>query len=123
MPEAEIIDQKTLTALLDSLGGDIDFLKELVDAYLDSTPGLLVAMRQAAAASDAVGLQRAAHSLKTGSANLGALALAALCKQLEDIGKSGVLDGVEPRIHITAATYEDVARALRDVVQASQMQV
>lgn len=121
MPEAEIIDQKTLAALLDSLGGDIDFLKELVDAYLDSTPGLLVVMRQAAAASDAVGLQRAAHSLKTGSANLGALALAALCKQLEDIGKSGVLDGVEPRIHTTAATYEDVARALRDVVQVSQM--
>jgi HPt (histidine-containing phosphotransfer) domain-containing protein len=121
MPEAEIIDQKTLAALLDSLGGDVDFLKELADAYLDSTPGLLDAMRQAAAAGDAAGLQRAAHTLKTGSASMGALALAALCKQLEDIGKSGVLDGVEPRIHTTAATYEDVARALRDVVQGSQM--
>ena len=119
MPEAEIIDQKTLAALLDSLGGDIDFLKELVDAYLDSTPGLLAAMRQAAAAGDAAGLQRAAHSLKTGSANMGALALAALCKQLEDMGRSGVLDGAEARIDTAAAAYDDVARALRDVVRVS----
>jgi HPt (histidine-containing phosphotransfer) domain-containing protein len=121
MPDAEIIDQRTLAALLDSLGGDVDFLKELTDAYLDSTPGLLAAMRQAAAAGDGAGLQRAAHSLKTGSVNMGALTLAVLCKQLEDMGKAGVLDGVEHRIHTITATYEDVARALRDVVQVSHM--
>jgi two-component system, sensor histidine kinase and response regulator len=121
MPEAEIIDQKTLAALLDSLGGDVDFLKELVDAYLDSTPGLFAAMRQAGAAGDGAGLQRAAHSLKTGSANMGALALAALCKQLEDMGKAGALDGAQARIDTAASAYDDVARALRDVVQVSQM--
>jgi len=114
MPEAEIIDRKTLDALLDSLGGDVDFLKELVDAYLDSTPGLFAAMRQAAAAGDAAGLQRAAHTLKTGSANMGALALAALCKQLEDMGRSGALDGAEARIDAAAAAYDDVEAVLRD---------
>ena len=119
MPEAEIIEQKTLAALLDSLGGDVDFLKELVDAYLDSTPGLFAAMRQATAAGDAAGLQRAAHTLKTGSANMGALALAALCKQLEDMGKSGALDGAETRIDTAAAAYDDVAAALRDRVHVS----
>jgi histidine phosphotransfer protein HptB len=117
MPEAEIIDQKTLTALRDSLGGDVDFLKELVDAYLDSTPGLFAAMRQAATTGDGAVLQRAAHSLKTGSASMGALPLAALCKQLEDMGRSGALDGVEARIDTAAAAYDDVARALRDIVQ------
>ena len=114
MPEAEIIDQPTLAALLDSLGGDVDFLKELVDAYLDSTPGLFAAMRQAAAAGDAAGLQRAAHTLKTGSANMGPLALAALCKQLEDMGRSGVFEDAETRIDHAAAVYDDVAVALRD---------
>jgi two-component system, sensor histidine kinase len=121
MPEAEIIDQKTLAALLESLGGDVDFLKELADAYLDSTPDLLAAMRQAAAAGDGAALQRAAHSLKNGSASMGALALAALCKQLEDMGRSGMLDGAEACIDTAAATYDDVARALRDVVRVSQM--
>ena len=119
MPEAEIIEQKTLAALLDSLGGDVEFLKELVDAYLDSTPGLLAAMRQAAAAGDGPALQRAAHSLKTGSASMGARSLAALCKQLEDMGRSGSLDGAEARIDTAAAAYGDVAAALRDRVQVS----
>ena len=113
MPEAEIIDRPTIDALLDSLGGDVDFLKELVDAYLDSTPGLFAAMRQAAAAGDAAGLRRAAHSLKTGSANMGALALAALCKELEEMGKLGALQDVTARIDAAAAAYEDVAAALR----------
>ena len=119
MPESEVLDQPTLAGLLDSLGGDVDFLKELVDAYLDSTPGLFAAMRQAAAAGDGAALQRAAHSLKTGSANMGALALAALCKQLEDMSKSGALDGAETRIDTAAAAYDDVAAALRDRVQVS----
>ena len=114
MPDADIIDRRTLTALLDSLGGDTDFLKELVDAYLDSAPGLLAAMRQAAAAGDGAALQRAAHSLKTGSASMGAPALAALCKQLEDLGRSGALDGLtEARIDTAAAAFDDVAAALR----------
>ena len=113
MPENEVLDQPTLAALLDSLGGDSDFLKELVDAYLDSTPGLLAAMRQAVAAGDAAGLQRAAHTLKTGSANMGALALAALCKELEEMGKLGALQDVTARIDAAAAAYEDVAAALR----------
>jgi HPt (histidine-containing phosphotransfer) domain-containing protein len=119
MPKPEVLDQTTLDALLDSLGGDFDFLKELVDAYLDSTPGLFAAMRQAAAAGDGAGLQRAAHSLKTGSASMGALALAALCKQLEDTGRSGVLDGTMALIEVVAAAYEEVATALRDRVQVS----
>jgi len=118
MPEAEIIEQKTLAAFLDSLDGDVDFLKELVDAYLDSTPGLLAAMRQATAAGDAAGLQRAAHTLKSGSANMGALALAALCKQLEDMGRSGSVDGAEARIDTAAAAYDDVATARHGRVQA-----
>jgi HPt (histidine-containing phosphotransfer) domain-containing protein len=115
MPDSDIIDRKTLDALLDSLGGDVGFLKELMDAYLDSTPGLFAAMRQAAAAGDAAGLQRAAHTLKTGSASMGALQLAALCKGLEEMGKAGALgDLTEARIDAAAAVYDDVAAALCD---------
>ncbi len=119
MPGSEVLDQPTLDGLLDSLGGDVEFLKELMDAYLDSTPGLLAAMRQATAAGDGAALQRAAHSLKTGSANMGALALAAQCKQLEDMGRSGALAGAEERIDTAAAAYDEVARALRAFVQVS----
>jgi HPt (histidine-containing phosphotransfer) domain-containing protein len=109
----DVLDQPTLAALLDSVGGDTEFMKELLDAYLQSTPGLFATMRKAAADGDGPGLQRAAHSLKTGSANIGALAFAAQCKELENIGKTGVLDGVETRIDEAAAAYEDVVSALQ----------
>jgi HPt (histidine-containing phosphotransfer) domain-containing protein len=120
MPGAEVLDQAALAGLLDSLDGDVGFLQELVDAYLESTPGLLDAMRQAALDGDGTALQRAAHSLKTGSASMGALALAGQCKQLEDIGRSGALTGAEERIQTAAAAYDEVAQALREFVQLSQ---
>lgn len=113
MPGSDVLDQPTLAALLDSVGGDTEFLKELVDAYLESTPDLFATMRKAGAEGDAPALQRAAHSLKTGSANMGALAFAAQCKELEYIGRSGTLDGVEARIDAAATAYKDVAGALQ----------
>jgi HPt (histidine-containing phosphotransfer) domain-containing protein len=113
MPGTDVLDQPTLARLLDSLGGDVEFLKELVDAYLDSTPELFGTMRQAAATGDGPALQRAAHSLKTGSAGVGALALAAQCKQLEDVGRSGVLTGAGAQIDRVAAAYNEVEAALR----------
>ncbi len=113
MPGTDILDQATLARLLDSLGGDVEFLKELVDAYLDSTPGLFASMRQAAVTGDGPALQRAAHSLKTGSAGVGALALAAQCKQLEDMGRSGNLADAAAHIDRVAVAYDQVAAALR----------
>ena len=117
MPRADVIDQSTFDALLDSVGGDAEFLKELVDAYLASTPDLFAAMRKAAAEGDAPALQRAAHSLKSGSTNVGALAFAAQCKELESIGRSGELDGAGPRIAAAADAFDDVAVALKAQVE------
>lgn len=116
MTGSKVLDQATLTQLLDSLDGDADFLKELVDAYLDSSPALFAAMRQATAADDGVSLQRAAHSLKTGSANMGALGLAAQCKQIEDLGRSGNLDGAASLVDDAETVYDAVAQALRNVM-------
>ncbi len=113
---AEVLDQPSFAALLESVGGDAEFVKELVDAYLQSTPDLFAGMRKAAAGGDAPALQRAAHSLKTGSANMGALAFAAQCKELEYLGRSGELAGVEARIDAAAAAYEDVSAALKACV-------
>jgi len=113
MPTDEIIDDATFAGLLDSLGNDVDFLSELVEAYLASSPGLLATMQQAIAAGEAPGLQRAAHSLKTGSASFGALAFAAQCKELEELGKTGALAEAEVKSQALEAAYTDVAAALQ----------
>ena len=50
MSEFEIIDRTVFINLLDSLGGDVDFMNELVEAYLASSPELIDSIRQAHAA-------------------------------------------------------------------------
>jgi len=122
MSEFEIIDRTVFINLLDSLGGDVDFMNELVEAYLASSPELIDSIRQAHAAGDAPVLQRAAHSLKTGSASFGALAFAAQCKELEDIGKNGALEGAGEKIASMEAAYAGVAAALQAAVESARKQ-
>ncbi len=120
MPSSEIIDQKTFDSFLENLGGDVDFLKELIETYLASSPELFANMQQAITNHDASALQRAAHTLKSGSANFGALAFAAQCKELEDIGRMGVLDGAEEKYASLETAYAKVTKALQARMQGAR---
>ena len=112
MTETAMIDRGVLNGLLGSLDGDLDFLAELLQTYFDDSPRQIAAMQAAAMTGDAEGLRRAAHTLKSNSANLGALALSAKCKDLEMMGKVGVLDGAVDKIAVVAADYAQVRAAL-----------
>ncbi len=118
MTSPEIIDQPTFARFLDSLGGDVDFLNELVDAYLDSSPELFSSMHKAIATGEAPALQRAAHSLKNGSASFGALTFAAACKELEDLGKTGALIQAEEKLRALEAAYVEVVASLQEQVRS-----
>ena len=63
-----------------------NILKKIIILYQQTSPVLLRTIRDAISRGDCAGLQEAAHSLKTASANLGAVELAAICKELEDSG-------------------------------------
>lgn len=119
MPEPEIIVQEEFSKLLDSIGGDVDFMLELVEAYIGSTPELFTTIQQALETGNAPALQRAAHSLKTGSASFGALSFAAQCKELEDIGKSGLLEGASRKFTSIEGVYPEVVAALQEIVQTA----
>ncbi|HUW09042.1 MAG TPA: Hpt domain-containing protein [Anaerolineae bacterium] len=120
MPIDEIIDPAAFAGLLDSLEGDVDFLSELVEAYLASSPGLFAGMRQAIASGETSALQRAAHSLKTGSASFGALAFAAQCKELEELGKMGALAGAEAKFGALEVAYSEVVAGLQARVESAR---
>ncbi|MFO1372325.1 MAG: Hpt domain-containing protein [Candidatus Competibacteraceae bacterium] len=51
-------------------------LGKIIGLYLDSAPALLQRVREAVAAGNGEALRQAAHSFKSSSANLGAMALA-----------------------------------------------
>jgi HPt (histidine-containing phosphotransfer) domain-containing protein len=52
-------------ALLDSVGGDVDFLTELVGLFLAASPTLLCQIRGALAVNDFATIRRAARILKS----------------------------------------------------------
>jgi len=87
-------------------------LARVIGLYLESAPQLVAQLREAVSAGNASRLQRAAHSLKSGSANLGALALGALCRELEAIGESGTVDGAAPLVARVTQQFESVRTAL-----------
>jgi HPt (histidine-containing phosphotransfer) domain-containing protein len=66
-----------------------DFLVELIDVYLADTPNRVALLRQAIEGGDAETCVREAHTLKSSSANLGALELSASAKEMEAAGRAG----------------------------------
>ena len=51
-------------------------------------------------------IRERAHSLKSASATLGAMGIAALCRELEDMGREGALDTAEAAATNLAAEFE-----------------
>jgi HPt (histidine-containing phosphotransfer) domain-containing protein len=112
MADSGVIDQAALNDLLESTGGDPEFLGELIDAYVSDSAELLATLHRALAGGDAAGVRRAAHSLKSNSANFGARSLASQCQELEDRSKAGELEDAADRIAGIEAEYRRVERAL-----------
>jgi len=111
------VDPATFERLLDMAGGDRAFVDELVDTYLDDGAAQVEALRGAAAAGDAAAIVRPAHTLKSSSATVGALALADLCRQLEADGRAGAVPDAAERTAAVAEAFgaaRAVLLALRD---------
>jgi HPt (histidine-containing phosphotransfer) domain-containing protein len=108
------IDEATLQELRLTLGDD--FLPELISTYLDETPRLLKDLQQALAEGKADAFGRTAHSIKSSSASLGALAFSAQARELEMIGKSGDLSQAADKITNLIRDYPEVELALKNYV-------
>ena len=92
--------------------GHPDMLCKVIGKYLTSSRQLIETMRLAVPQRDAPVLHRTAHSLKSSSATLGALRLAALCKEAEAMGRANDLEGMTALWDQLEAEYEVVQEAL-----------
>ena len=72
----------------------------------------MVELRQHFEAKDCAGLRHVAHSLKGSCGNLGAERMAALCRELEQSGKTGVVNGVDKLIRGVESEFAEVRQAL-----------
>ena len=82
--------------------------------YLENSRQLVDTLRRAVSAHDAIVVHQAAHSLKSSSATLGAVALAALSKDLEAAGRTEALGEAMDLLRRLEAEY----LAVREVFSA-----
>ncbi len=111
-PVSTTLDLRKLLEFRDMAGGDNQILVELIDCYLEDSPNLINNMAEAIAVGVAENLQRAAHTLKSSSASLGADVLSQLCKQMEGLGRSGEFTGTAELFQQITPEYEEVVIAL-----------
>ncbi|MFE4105434.1 hybrid sensor histidine kinase/response regulator [Almyronema epifaneia] len=116
LPAPQGIDEQALQACLEILGlpdGPQQaqaVLSELVDLYVTSGDELIAALSAAVAAGDIEQVAYNAHTLKSSSASLGAVGLAALCQELE-------------QLNVTTSVSESQVQAIVDQVLREYQQV
>jgi two-component system, sensor histidine kinase and response regulator len=79
--ELPAVDPEALTRL-ERFGGT-KLLREMIALFLEVAPGRLAAAEMAVAQSDTIAVENALHSLKSSSAQLGAMKLSRLSEQAE----------------------------------------
>ncbi len=92
--------------------GDAELLVELVELFVDDAQSQLPALRDAFEKGDAEAIERTAHTLKGSSGNMGALRMAKMCENLQEIGRSGDLSEASEPIEQLEAEFDRVRKAL-----------
>jgi len=107
------IDPARFAALVEMTGGDMEFVDDLVDTYVEDGAAQVAALEAAIAAGGASeGLVRPAHSLKSSSLNVGALGLGELGRNLEEAARSGPVADAAGQVDAISAAFADVRREL-----------
>ena len=113
MPDdTPLLDGRVIAELRDSTGGDDDFIRELVEAYVSEATGYLAAMTAAAAAADAAAIVLPAHTLKSSSATLGAMRLASISRGIEEAGRAGRPDDLVADVERARTTWSETLAAM-----------
>lgn len=94
------------------LSGGLGLARQIMQVYLDSTGNMVDQVEQAITTGDSESLRRAAHSLKSSSANVGAETLSSLFKQLEGLGREGKLDEASAVFGVTRQEYDQAVNEI-----------
>jgi PAS domain S-box-containing protein len=87
-------------------------LSQIIDNYLEDTPQKLEQIRGAIMTEDSQILRLNAHSLRSASANIGALQLSKICQQLENQAIQGSTKGVSTLVTKIEDQLKDVMQHL-----------
>jgi two-component system, sensor histidine kinase and response regulator len=111
--EGTVLDRQALGRIraLHRPGGP-NLLAKVLGLYSSSSQALTDALCTAATLNDAESVRQAAHALKSSSANVGAMAFAELCKEVELAAAQGRLDHARVLVDALLAEHRKVLQAL-----------
>ena len=109
------LDREVLDQLREDLGGTAG-LREVIKSFLDQTPSVLSALRDAAARADVPSIRRAAHMIKGTSSTVGARELSVRCAEIE--GQTGCIEDARSRVIAVEASYRTVEAALEAEIES-----
>jgi HPt (histidine-containing phosphotransfer) domain-containing protein len=108
-----VLDRSVLASLRElQEEGEPDIVAEVGDLFINHAPQKIAAIKKAASEGNAKALELAAHSLKSSSSYIGAMKLSAISKELEFMGRSGVLTGASENAAQIEAEFERVKAAI-----------
>ncbi len=108
--ERRMLERGVLEELREVMGDDF---RQLVQTYLDTAPDLVDQLRQAADDGDVEAMVLSAHSLKSGSANMGAMHLSAMARDTEMAARKGDLEAARKAASGIPAAFVATCAALR----------
>ena len=96
--------------------GHPDPLGKLLARYLEDSRLLVGQLRQAVESNDPAALHAVAHRLKSSSATLGALTVAARCKELEALGRDRRIEKAPDRLRQLERDFDAVCSVFQAVL-------
>ena len=92
--------------------GDKEFLKMLLDGFIQELPGQIESIKAAIAGTDASRLTEQAHKIKGAAAYLSACEISAAAKSLEEIGRRGNMDRADEMLSVLVKESKRLAEYL-----------
>ena len=103
--------------------GARDLLSRLVAAYGKSSAALITSADQGFAQQDAAMVSQALHTLKSSSANLGAVWFSRVCGEIDVLARQQALADAAPRWQALRAVHGEVLAALQGLLPAGAAQL
>lgn len=121
LPAAEPVLDETVLNGLRALPrrGNRDMLSHIAERYLTDSQALVAQIESAARSGAATELARAAHAWRSYNGNLGAHALARLCRELEERARRGELSGTQELLAELHALHARVRAELETEMRRS----
>jgi HPt (histidine-containing phosphotransfer) domain-containing protein len=114
------MDPVNLKRMREASMDDEEFMRELIDIYLEDMPTQLEALRAAVEKRDATSAAATAHRLRGSSGNVGADALSSLCREIERSSRDNQLDQLPGLVEAVGLESDRVRQFLVSVRQGAQ---